>query len=97
MAIFHGMPLLHPVVAGDALMIRALHDFDEMPALRLTTAQAMRLWNLERPTCQKLLDTLVDAHLLQIDAAGQYARPASEFQQLPEFRHSRPPARKFPQ
>lgn len=75
MAILHGMPLLYPVVAGDALMIRALHDFDELPALRLTTAQAMRLWDLDRPTCQKLLDTLVDAHLLETDANGRYARP----------------------
>ena len=77
MAITYGMPLLYPVVAGDALMIRALHDFDEMPTLRLTTAQAMRLWDLDRPTCQKLLDTLVEVHLLTTDAAGRYARPAS--------------------
>lgn len=74
MAIMHGMPLLYPTVVGDAVMIRALHDFDEMPTLRLTTAQAMRLWNLDRPTCQKLLDTLVDVHLLSIDAEGRYGR-----------------------
>lgn len=78
MAITHDMPLLYPVVAGDALMVRALHDFDEMPTLQLTLAQAMRLWDLERPTCQKLLDTLVDARLLRINAAGRYARPASD-------------------
>lgn len=77
MAIIHGLPLLYPVVAGDALMNRALHDFDEMPTLRLTTAQAMRLWDLDRPTCQKLLDTLVEAGLLATDAAGRYARPTS--------------------
>ena len=75
MAIIHGMPLLYPVVAGDALMIRALHDFDEMPTLRLTTAQAMRLWDLDRPICQKVLDTLVGVHLLRIDAGGVYCRP----------------------
>jgi hypothetical protein len=74
MALMHGMPVLYPVVAGDALMTRVLHDFDEMPALRLTLAQAMRLWDLDRPRCQKLLDTLVEAHLLEIDAVGRYAR-----------------------
>ena len=79
MAITHGLPLLYPVVAGDALMIRALHDFDEMPTLRLTTAQAMRLWDLDRPTCQKLLDTLVEVHLLTTDAAGRYARAAARW------------------
>ena len=78
MAIIYGMPLLYPIVAGDALMTRALHDFDELPTLRLTTAQAMRLWNLDRPTCQKLLDTLVEAHLLDVDGAGRYARPLSD-------------------
>jgi hypothetical protein len=77
MAIIHGMPLLYPVVAGDELLLRALHDFDEMPTLRLTIAQAMRLWNLDRPTCQRLMDTLVEAHLLEADAAGVYGRPAS--------------------
>jgi hypothetical protein len=82
MAIIHGMPLLYPVVTGDELMLRALHDFDEMPALRLTTSQAMRLWHLDRPTCQKLMDTLVDAHLLETDAAGRYGRPASVDQSL---------------
>lgn len=74
MAIIHGMPLLYPVVAGDALMARALHDFDEMPTLRLTIAQAMRLWDVDRPTCQKLLDTLVEARLLDTDAVGRYTR-----------------------
>ena len=76
MAIHRDMPLLYPVVAGDALLHRARRDFDEMPTLRLTTAQAMRLWDLDRSTCQKVLDTLVEAHLLRIDGAGQYARPA---------------------
>jgi hypothetical protein len=77
MAILYGMPLLYPVVTGDALMNRVLHDFDEMPTLRLTLAQAMRLWDLDRPTCRKLLDTLVEVHLLEIDAAGRYARHGS--------------------
>ena len=79
MAITHGMPLLYPVVVGDALMNRALHYFDELPALRLTTEQAMRLWDLDRPTCQKLLDRLVEVHLLTTDAAGRYARPVARW------------------
>ena len=76
MAITHEMPLLYPVVAGDALMLRALRDFDEMPTLRLTTAQAMRLWDRDRPTCQRVLDTLVEAHLLRQDTDGRYFRIA---------------------
>lgn len=77
MAIAHGMPLLYPVVAGDELMLRALHDFDEMPTLRLTTAQAMRLWDRNRPTCQKVLDLLVEVGLLSVDLNGCYYRRIS--------------------
>jgi hypothetical protein len=75
MAITFDMPLLYPTVAGDELMLRALRDFDEMPTLRLTTAQAMRLWNRDRSTCQKVLDTLVEARLLRHDEYGQYCLP----------------------
>jgi DNA-binding IclR family transcriptional regulator len=75
MANIHGTSLLDPVVAGDELMVRMLHDFDELPTLRLTTAQAMRLWDRDRPTCQKVLDSLVEAHLLRRDSRGQYCRP----------------------
>lgn len=78
MAITHAMPLLYPVVAGDALMLRAMHDFDELPALRLTTAQAMRLWDRDRPTCQKVLEKLVEVHFLLRDADGRYCRPPAE-------------------
>jgi hypothetical protein len=87
MAIIHGMPLLYPVVAGDELLLRALHDFEEMPTLRLTTAQAMRLWNLDRPTCQRVMDTLVEAHLLETNAAGVYGRSAAV--DLPSWMHVR--------
>ena len=76
MVITHGTPTLYPIVTGDAPIVRALHDFDEMPTLRLTTAQAMRLWNLDRPTCQKMLDTLVEARVLTQDSFGQYLKVA---------------------
>ena len=75
MAIMLGMPLRYPVVVGDALMIRVLHDFDEMPTLRVTIGQAMYLWDLDRPTCQKLFDILVDARLIDTDATGCYTLP----------------------
>ena len=68
----------YPVVAGDALKTRVLHDFDEMPTLRLTTAQAMRLWDRDRSTCQKVLDILVEAGFLCVDAEGQYGRRPAE-------------------
>ncbi len=38
---------------------RVQGEFSEMPGLRLTVAQAARLFNIERVQCQQLLDTLV--------------------------------------
>ena len=35
-----------------------------MPGLRLTTAQAQRLWGLDRESCEALLGALVDARFL---------------------------------
>lgn len=35
-----------------------------MPGLRLTEAQARRLWGLDAASCRALLSTLVDANFL---------------------------------
>ncbi len=59
------------------LLLRVRHDFDEMPTLRLTAAQAMRLWDLDRATCAAVLGTLVEAHLVYRDSQGHYARVQS--------------------
>ncbi len=40
-------------------------EYLEMPGLALTRAQAQRLWGLDEPTCQDLLDTLVAARFLR--------------------------------
>ena len=42
--------------------------------MRLTLDQAMRLWGLDRQTCQDLLNSLVAARFLEIDAHGRYKR-----------------------
>jgi len=49
-------------------------EFIEMPGLRLTPAQAQRLWGLERDTCDALLHTLVDAKFLAQTRDGAYVR-----------------------
>jgi hypothetical protein len=45
-----------------------------MPAMRLTLEQAMRLWDLDRPTCCSVLESLVASHFLQHDRNGRFAR-----------------------
>ena len=47
--------------ALDDVIRRVQGEYIEMPGLRLTSAQAQRLWGLDRVACDALLDALVDA------------------------------------
>jgi hypothetical protein len=49
-------------------------EYLEMPGLRLTLAQAQRLWGVERSECKAILDALVDARFLCRKPDGVYAR-----------------------
>jgi hypothetical protein len=56
-------------------MLRRIRgEFLEMPGLRLTCAQAQRLWGLDEQTCRRVLDRLVAAQFLWRPADGAYAR-----------------------
>jgi hypothetical protein len=46
----------------------------EMPGLRLTLPQAARLWGLDAPACQVVIDVLVGAEFLRWTPAGTIAR-----------------------
>ena len=60
----------------EQLLRRVRAEFDEMPCLRLTLAQAARLFTLRQDVCARVLDTLVHEHLLWRTADGRYARRA---------------------
>jgi hypothetical protein len=45
-------------------MRRVQGEFREMPGLRLTSAQAGRLWGLDAGSCEALLAALVDSKFL---------------------------------
>ena len=53
-----------PVRAPDEVLRRVQGEFLEMPGLRLTEAQARRLWGLDAASCDALLGALVDAKFL---------------------------------
>jgi len=61
----------------DAVVGRVREEFREMPGLRLTPAQAMRLWGLEVHTCRAVIDALVAAAFLKWTAAGAVTRVES--------------------
>ena len=58
------MTLAYRDVAVVTALRRVKGEYMEMPGLRLTRAQAQRLWGLDREACQALLGALVDAKFL---------------------------------
>jgi hypothetical protein len=48
-----------------------------MPDLRLTAAQAARLWSVAREECESILQGLVATGDLQRTADGRYVAPGS--------------------
>jgi hypothetical protein len=57
-----------------SLLHRIRSEFNEMPGLRLTPAQAARLWGMERHTSERILDGLALAGFLSKNRAGAYLR-----------------------
>ena len=49
-----------------------LGEYAHAPGLRLTCAQACRLWTLDDIRCQGIFDALVDAGFLRRGADGAY-------------------------
>jgi hypothetical protein len=48
-----------------ALCTRIVGEYLEMPGLNVTIAQACRLWDIDRPRCAHLLDTLLASGFLR--------------------------------
>ncbi len=47
------------------LVERVLGEYREMPGLALTIEQARRLWGYDAVTCQRIVDVLVERHVLR--------------------------------
>ena len=58
----------------DDVLQRMQGECMEMPGLRLTAAQARRLWGLESDVCTALLGSLVDARFLVQTRDGRFVR-----------------------
>ena len=53
---------------------RVRGEFREMPGLKLTLAQAGRLWSLDMSTCRRVLFELVETGFLSEGADGTFCR-----------------------
>ena len=58
----------------EGILRRIQGEYKEMPGLRLTIAQAQRLWGLDRAECDAVLGALVDAKFLIRNRDGTFAR-----------------------
>jgi hypothetical protein len=63
-----------PIRASEDVLRRVQGEFLEMPGLRLTPAQARRLWGLDAASCDALLCALVDAKFLFRTRDGAFMR-----------------------
>jgi len=57
-----------------SILERVRGEFNEMPGLRLTPAQATRLWGLEETICAAVIDRLVATEYLRWTSSGAVTR-----------------------
>ena len=58
----------------DAVVARARGEFVEMPGLKLTAAQARRLWALDSELCTAVLRELLHSGFLRCVAGASFVR-----------------------
>ena len=56
------------------LVGRIRAEFLEMPGLRLTVAQASRLWGVDEGVCRHVIDVLIGSSFLRWTTGGMLAR-----------------------
>jgi hypothetical protein len=61
-----------PMLPLDSLVVRVRGEYREMPGLRLTFAQACRLWQVDTETCEVVLQTLRAEGFLTRTATGMF-------------------------
>ena len=65
------------MIVDDSVVRRARAEYLEMPGLRLTSAQAQRLWGLDLRTCEELLAELMSARFLARTRDGSFVLSSS--------------------
>jgi hypothetical protein len=63
-----------PAERFDVALRRAQAEFNEMPGLQLTVAQASRLWSFDSVLCSAVLSTLVERRFLVQTRNASFAR-----------------------
>ena len=53
---------------------RVRGEFNEMPGMQLTMAQAAKLWGMDQKVCRIVIEALVDASFLRWTSSGTVIR-----------------------
>jgi Fic family protein len=64
----------------DQTVNRVRAEFLEMPGLKLTVWQAQRLWGVDQPTCEAVIDELTEARFLARTRDGAVVLRSSTFE-----------------
>ncbi len=62
------------IMSREQILSRIRSEYLEMPGLKLTCAQAQRLWAMDQQTCSEVLDSLTEDRFLRRRDDGTYAR-----------------------
>ena len=65
---------------------RIFSEYLEMPGMRLTFAQAQRLWGMDADACANALRVLIDSRFLRRTDAGEYVRLTDGAAVMPTLR-----------
>jgi hypothetical protein len=62
------------IMSREQILSRIRSEYLEMPGLKLTCAQAQRLWAMDQQTCSEVLHSLTEDRFLRRRDDGTYAR-----------------------
>jgi Fic family protein len=64
-------------ILSEALLWGVRAEFLEMPGLKLTLAQAQRLWGVDRETCEAVIEELTACRFLATTRDGAFVMRAA--------------------
>jgi hypothetical protein len=64
-------------ILSDAIQRHVRAEFLEMPGLKLTIAQAQRLWGVDHATCEQLIEELMACRFLARTRDGAFMMRAA--------------------
>ncbi len=78
-------------VLEEPVLRRAYDHYVEIPGVRLTRAQARRLWGLDEQSCNTIIDQLIALHLIEPDDQGRYHQTIEAAAAAPRLRMAKVP------